>query len=176
MARLVLLVSFVVGMTLTSGCIDYQSPGNSIGPATPGPSGNVSPVASIVSPSYAGSSPSMSIIDPPFDGGVLAGNVTVTVAVADFTLVPQGSKDYSGAGHLIYYLDVVPPAVAGIPAVSRPGTYGSSSETNYSWRGILPGTHTFAAQLVNDDDTPLDPPVLDAVDVTAVLPEMIVTT
>jgi hypothetical protein len=115
----------------------------------------------------------MIITDPPFDGGILAGNVTVTVDVADFTLVPPGSNDRPGAGHLIYYLDVVPPATAGTPAVSRPGTYVVSSETRYTWERIPPGTHTFAAQLVSDDNTPLDPPVLDAVDVTAVLPGMI---
>jgi hypothetical protein len=117
----------------------------------------------------------MTIIDPPFYGGIFAGNVTVTVSVGNITLVTPGPDNHPGAGHLIYYRDVVPPVVTGIPAVSRPGTYAVSAKTSYVWEGISPGTHTFAAQLVNDDNTPLDPRVLDAVDVTAVLPGMITT-
>jgi hypothetical protein len=113
------------------------------------------------------------IITPPFDGGILAGDVTIFVEVTNFTLTPPGGTSVPGTGHLIYYRDVAPVAVQGFPAFTRPGTYAVSSATMYTWPGITPGTHTFAVQLVNSDDTPLDPPMVDAIDVTAVSPEMI---
>jgi len=103
------------------------------------------------------------ILSPEFDGGVMAGNVTVVVRMEN---PPPGS-------HLIYYRDAVPPSAEGIPALSAPGTWAVSAMAAYTWHGVSPGTHTFAVQLVNSDDTPLDPPVLDAVDVTAVSPSQV---
>jgi hypothetical protein len=107
--------------------------------------------------------PAVLITSPPFDGGVLAGNVTVTVEV-------EGPLPGS---HLIYYMDVVPPVAGGRPAYTAAGTYAVSSLPFYSWTGVPPGTHTFAVQMVNPEDAPLEPPVLDAVDVTAVSPSQI---
>ncbi len=105
----------------------------------------------------------MLILSPEFDGGVIAGNVTVTVGVEN---PPPGAR-------LIYYRDVVPPVARGIPAYTAPGTFASTTVDSYTWPGVPPGTHTFAVQMVKADDTPLEPPVLDAVDVTAVLPSRI---
>ena len=113
------------------------------------------------SPSHGnpGAEPAVLIVSPEFDGGVLTGDVQVEVRVTNFS---------PGAGHLIYYRDAVPPVDQGRPAYSDPGTYAVSDSLVYIWHNVTPGTHTFAVQLVNPGDTPLDPPVIDAVDVTAV--------
>ena len=162
--RCMLTAIFLVFCVLLSGCVSNKPPGSptsTTGPTVPG---------------LHRGPPSVFIITPPFDGGILAGNVTIFVEVSNFTLVQPGGKDIPGTGHLIYYRDVVPAAMKGIPAFTRPGTYGVSSETTFEWDGITPGTHTFAVQLVNNDNTPLDPPMVDAIDVTAVAPEMITNT
>jgi hypothetical protein len=44
--------------------------------------------------------------------------------------------------------------------------YHAEAVTSYTWQGVRPGTHTFAVQLVNNDHTPLEPPVTDQVTVT----------
>lgn len=124
-------------------------------------------------PSDTREPPSVFIIHPPFDGGIMAGNVTIVVEVTNFSLVSPGEKNSAATGHLIYYRDVVPPVLEGVPAFTRPGTYGVSYKSTYGWDRITPGTHTFAVQLVNADNTPLNPPVVDAIDVTAVAQEMI---
>jgi hypothetical protein len=109
------------------------------------------------------------ILLPEFDAGIPAGDVTVVVQITGFRLVdPNGRKNMSGEGHLIYYLDVVPPTNPLRPAFTAPGTYASTPNTTYTWHHVTPDTHTFAVQLVNNDDTPLNPPVITANDVTAV--------
>ena len=118
--------------------------------------------------------PAVFITSPPFDGGVLSGNVTITVQVTHFVLGGGGGTNRSGSGRLIYYRDVVPPVVQGQPALTVPGSYAISSSDVYTWSGVQPGTHTFSVQLVNPDDSPLDPPAIDAIDVTAVSPGDIV--
>lgn len=114
--------------------------------------------------------PTVLITSPEFDGGVTAGDVPVTVRVTNFSLVPAGAGIVPGSGHLVYYRDIVPPVLPGRPAFSEPGTYAAVDSLVYVWHNVTPGTHTFSVQLVNVDNTPLDPPAIDAVDVTAVSP------
>lgn len=164
-----LFITILLACALTFGCVNVHPSGNfSAGPETSHPGAGSRPD---IPP--GGGSPAVFIITPPFDGGVIAGNVTIMVRVADFSLVPPDGAGIPVTGHLIYYRDVVPPAVPSSPAFTRPGTFSVSSATTYTWQGIAPGTHTFAVQLVNPDNTPLNPPVIDAIDVTAVPLEMI---
>jgi hypothetical protein len=164
----------LIAAVLIAGCAGVGSPGGGSGTPTTAIRASVAPTR----PAPAGGStgtPAVLILDPPFDGGVASGTVTVAVQVTGFTLVPPGEPNRPGAGHLVYYRDVTPGTQPGETALTAPGTYATSSETVYSWKGVAPGTHTFAVQLVNADDTPLDPPAIDAVDVTAVSSEMIQT-
>jgi hypothetical protein len=111
---------------------------------------------------------SVYITSPEFDGGVHAGTVTVTVQVRNFSLVNTVGRPVTpGEGHIIYFKDVIPPTDPGLPAKTPPGTFQISYETRYTWNNVTPGTHTFSVELVNNDDTPLVPAVIDAVDVTA---------
>jgi hypothetical protein len=106
---------------------------------------------------------------PDFDGGVNAGNVTVTVEVRNFSIVNGVGRPVTlGEGHIICFKDVTPRTEPGIPAKTQPGTFQISYQTSCTWYNVTQDTHTFSVELVNNDDTPLVPAVIDAVDVTAV--------
>jgi hypothetical protein len=114
---------------------------------------------------------SVYITYPEFDGGVHAGNVTVTVQVRNFSVVTtDGIPVTPGEGHIICFKDVTPLTDPGFPVKNRTGTVQVSYQTSCTWNNVTEGTHTFSVELVNNDDTPLVPPVIDAVDVTAVVP------
>ena len=163
---LIILV-LVLGST-TGGCTDVPTP-----PGRPSTGETVMVTTTVTGPSPQAGEPQVLILAPDFDGGILAGNVTIVVQVTRFTLTPPGGPKAPGTGHLIYYRDVVPPVAPGQPAVTAPGTSVASLSDTLTWEDVTPGTHTFAVQLVQADNTPLRPPVLDAIDVTAVLPEAI---
>jgi hypothetical protein len=166
---LIVMSSLILFVILGMGCISPPSvsrAGDFLQSPTPGP-------VSITAPhhnSYSVSNPaSVYITYPEFDGGVIAGNVTVTVLVRNFSVVNGvGRPGTPGEGHIIYFKDVTPRTEPGLPAETRPGTFQVSYQTSCSWYNVTPGTHTFSVELVNNDDTPLVPAVIDAVDVTAV--------
>jgi hypothetical protein len=112
---------------------------------------------------------SVYITYPEFDGGVHAGNVTVTVQVWNFSVVTAAGRPVvTGEGHIICFKDVTPLTDPGLPVKNRTGTVQVSYQTSCSWNNVTQGTHTFSVELVNNDNTPLIPAVIDAVDVTAV--------
>jgi hypothetical protein len=98
-----------------------------------------------------------------------AGDIEVGVDVGDFKVEDKlGEAAVEGEGHVHYYLDVgLIPVTQGEPAVTADeNMYHAEAVTSYTWQGVRPGTHTFAVQLVNNDHTPLEPPVTDQVTVT----------
>ena len=70
-----------------------------------------------------------------------------------------GKANVAGQGHIIYYIDVAPPTTPGQPATTKSGSYKITTDTFQLWVNVATGTHTFAVQVVNNDNTPLDPPV-----------------
>ncbi len=107
------------------------------------------------------SSPALAIIKPNKGSTILAGDIETAVKVSNFNLVHKpGDANVKGEGHLIYYLDVEPPTDPLLPAFTSTGTYGADYGTSHIWMGVAPGAHTFAVQLVNNDHTPLRPPVI----------------
>ena len=95
------------------------------------------------------------------------GMVTVAVEVENFTITDDfGSPNKAGEGHIHFFQDVQPPVEPGRPAVTREGTYAESADTAYFWPDPGTGTHTYSVELVNNDHTPLEPPVLASVTVT----------
>lgn len=95
------------------------------------------------------------------DGDSLApGNILVAVRASNFIIskMDMGVINRAGEGHLIYYFDEDPPTDQGVPATTD--TSKVSTETSCLWKNILEGQHTFSAQLVNNDDTPLETPVI----------------
>ena len=107
--------------------------------------------------------PSIVILSPSA-GTVPAGDITIKVRVRGFTISDQLVKtNVSGEGHLHYFYDFEPPTQPGVPAVAPEGSYAASISTSYNWHAIPAGTHSFAVELVNNDNTPLQPAVVAAI-------------
>lgn len=114
------------------------------------------------------------VITSPQNGSAIhqIGDVTVSVEVSNFNLVDKlGQPNVSGEGHIHYFMDVNPPITPGKPATTAPGTYVATTDTSHVWNNVVGGKHTFSVELVNNDHTPLSPPVVAEVEVT-VLPEI----
>lgn len=103
------------------------------------------------------------------DGQTAPGSaVTVSVSVKGFQIVDQRVRPpfpppEAGQGHVHLYLDTET-----LPTTHSPpstGAYRSIARTTYTWTGVSPGTHSFAAQLVGKDHVPLNPPVKDRITV-----------
>jgi hypothetical protein len=109
-------------------------------------------------------------ISNPADGTVVDGpDVLVAVTVRAFSLVDKlGDKAKKGEGHVHYYLDADPiPTTAGKPAITTDDkTYHATLATNHTWKDVEPGKHTLGVQLVNNDHTPLEPPVTHQIEIT----------
>lgn len=120
------------------------------------------------------------LIVVPKDGSTVVSNVfQCQLFYSNFNIVapPNPVKNNPGDGHLNFYLDVDPvPIDAGKPAVlpsPLPSGYkgkiarawDSNTQLNmlWLWKEVPNGNHTLGAQLVNNDDTPLSPPVWDKV-------------
>jgi hypothetical protein len=114
--------------------------------------------------------PTVEITSPLDDQALGSGDVTVRVNVNHFRTVDrQGEANADGEGHLHFYMDVDPiPGAPGQPAIPAGpnATWADLAVTSHTFYGVPPGAHTFAVQLVNNDHTPLDPPVDDSVAVT----------
>ncbi len=150
-------------MLLISVACQTQTPTTTTtpSPSTPSISTTTTPGATSTTPTTSpAGAPSLQIASPGSGNKFGIGSVTVAVLVNNFNLVDKtGSPNASGEGHLIYYLDVDPPVTAGQPALTTPGTYFASAQVSYAWTNIGSGQHKFAVQLVNNDNTPLNPPV-----------------
>jgi hypothetical protein len=106
------------------------------------------------------SSPKLTLIMPTSNSFAI-GDQTIEVNVLNFKLVDkQGQKAVNGEGHLNYFMDVAAPTAHGKPAETEPGAWVASTETKYIWHNVGGGSHIFSVELVNNDDTPLDPPVV----------------
>jgi hypothetical protein len=110
-------------------------------------------------------------ITSPLDGwSMRTGDITVRVNVNHFRTVDrQGEANAPGEGHIHLYMDVDPmpdtPGKAAIPADAN-ATWADIAVSSHTFYGVPPGPHTFAVQLVNNDHTPIEPPVNDSVEVT----------
>ena len=166
---LIVIIFLVPALLIGGGCIS-TSPGSRAGEPLQSPASALGAIPPLQPPVLSSPNPaSVFITYPDFDGGIDAGNVTVVVQVRNFSLVNSTKRPVAaGEGHIIFFKDVPPRTEPGIPAETGPGTFQISYQTSCTWYSVSPGTHTFSAELVNSDNTPLVPPVIDAVDVTAV--------
>jgi hypothetical protein len=185
-----LLITVLVIIITLAGCADVSTPVETTTPAptlteTPSPSPNetVTPTPTATStpspttspttptPTSTAPSPAVFILMPLYNVEVLPGDVTVTIRVDNFKIVDKiGQANAEGEGHVIYYMDVTPPTEPGQPATTTPGTFAETATTFYTWPDKGEGTHTFSVQLVNNDGTPLSPPVIATVPVPVVTP------
>ncbi|MCK9277687.1 MAG: cupredoxin domain-containing protein [Methanoculleus sp.] len=148
-----LIFTLVIGcVTLFSGVVAEEYGGSD---TTATPTGNQTAEANVT------------IVEPMEGAALLAGNVTVSVNLTNFTLVePAGQPNAPGEGHLHYYLDALVPTNASAPAIPETGGYVVSTNTSYTWENVTPGEHNLSVQVVNNDHTPLIPLTFDTVNVT----------
>ncbi len=126
-------------------------------------------LAVFILPVYAQPSgmPQINITEPKNGSTVSAGNVTITVDVKNFSIVDkQGQASVAGEGHIHYFMDVKVPTTPGKPSVTAEGTWVTTINKSYTWMNVAPGKHNFSVELVNNDHTPLTPPVVNEVNVT----------
>ena len=156
-----ILIPLLTVLLLLAACGDDGTTpaGGGTTPATTTPTTTGSPT---------GTTPTVVITAPAAGSSVPAGNVTVTASASNFSVVDKlNQAAVPGEGHLHFYLDVQqPPTTPGQPAITQQGTYHATATTTYTWPNVTAGSHTFAVQLVNNDHTPLNPPVLASVTVT----------
>ncbi|MEE8419329.1 MAG: twin-arginine translocation signal domain-containing protein, partial [Dehalococcoidales bacterium] len=92
--------------------------------------------------------PASVTITSPSSGAVIEGDsVMISVMLSNFSLVPLGSENAEGEGHIHYYLDVDIPTAQGQPAVTAAGTYMATTDTSVTWEDLEPGNHTLGVQL-----------------------------
>jgi hypothetical protein len=159
-------------LTLAAGACGGEDPAPLVTPgdvsrasASPG----VGPSVSAGASEAPSGTPAVTIERPADGSTVPTGELTVQVKVAGFEVVDkQGTPPAPGEGRLIYYVDVdFVPTEAGSPAHTEPGTFRSIASTTQTWRVPVEGKHALFVQLVNHNDTPLEPPVVAKVVVTA---------
>ncbi|MBI2853893.1 MAG: hypothetical protein HYX87_03105 [Chloroflexi bacterium] len=158
-----LAIIAVVALFVSSLPALAQTPGT-----TPTPTATVRPTATPAA-TAAAVGPQVKIVTPLDNGFSFAGPIAVALQVSGFTLVDKlGQANIPGQGHIHYFLDVTPPTAPGQPAVTAAGTYVATIDIFNVWNNVGPGQHTFSAELVNNDHTPLVPPVAAQARVTVV--------
>ncbi len=90
------------------------------------------------------------------------GEVNVSPQVRNFRVSAEniGQPPTPGEGHYIYYFGAEPPTTPGQEALTEPGTYVITADSTITWTAVEPGQYTIWVQLVNNDNTPLEPPVV----------------
>ncbi len=130
------------------------------------------PIAGPGTPSVIGfklgsTSPAVKFVSPNDSANLPVGKLPVNVQVSNFTVVDkQGQTAVAGEGHLHFYLDVDAPTTPGQPAIPAGGIWAHVSGTSYTFDNVTAGTHTISVELVNNDHTPLVPPVVQKITVT----------
>jgi hypothetical protein len=107
--------------------------------------------------------PQITQVDPSDGSSLPPGNILVSLGVENFIVsrADMGVVNRIGEGHLIFYMDEDPPTDQGAPATTD--TSIVSTDLSRLWKGVTEGKHTFSVQLVNNDDTPLETPVVATV-------------
>lgn len=170
--KLFLVLVFVISVLSVIACGPATTTPTATTPTSTTPTATTPPATT---PSTTTPAPTPSLlINSPLDGSIIhqIGNVAVTVSVSNFTVVDkQGQPSVPGQGHLHYYLDVSAPTTPGQPAVPASGSWAHIAATSYTFTNVPGGEHTISVQLVNNDHTPLVPPVV-ATSKIMVVPEI----
>jgi hypothetical protein len=117
----------------------------------------------------ASTTPTIKIVTPLNGTTISAGDVVVAVQLSNFKSVNKlGQANAAGEGHIHYFLDTDAPTTLGQPAVAAPGTYAATADLSYIWHNVPQGLHMLSVELVNNDHTPLDPPITAKISVTVI--------
>ncbi len=145
----------------TSAATPSAAPSMTAAPsATTMPSMSAMPSATAAPPATATSAASPSATSAAKPGAV---NIMVSIEPANFNVVnKQGQAAAAGEGHIHYFLDSIPPTFPFQVSVPTAGSWVHVETTSYTWMNVLPGFHLLVAELVNNDHTSLNPPVVVA--------------
>jgi len=114
-------------------------------------------------------SPMITLLSPQNGTVIPADAVTVSVQVSNFNIVDkQGQASVPGEGHVHFYMDAgTVPQTPGQPAIpsEKNVPWAHISGTSYTFTNVSPGMHTFTAQLVSNDHSPVIPLVYQIVTV-----------
>jgi hypothetical protein len=116
-----------------------------------------------------GTGPDAMITSPKHGATISGTSVKVKLDVDNFDVVDKvGDKRKDGEGHVHFYLDVpqIPTTQGEEAIVEGTGRYVAKSSTTHTWKDLTAGQHVLGAQLVNNDHTPLQPPVTAQITVT----------
>ncbi len=133
---------------------------------TPTP-GRTPAAGAATTPTPAG--PSVEIVSPAPNATLPAGDIRVEVRVSGLQVVNPTLTPVPGQGHVHFYIlrpDQQVPTTPGQPAVTAQGTYHATATTTHTWTNVQPGTYKLAVQLVQNNHTPLQPPVVREITVT----------
>ncbi len=176
MRRTTAVLSVLLIIVWLVGCTETTAPLTST--TTPLPSTTSTPTtippSTTTTTTPPGLPPNISILSPQDDEQVWTGNLTISVQVINFNLVDRlGQPASPGEGHIHYFFDVKAPATPGQPATTAPGTFAATTSTSHTWNIVARGIHLLSVELVNNDHTSLDPPVVTSVAVDAeILPQL----
>jgi hypothetical protein len=117
-------------------------------------------------PPAGGTLPGVTITSPASGAVLPAGDITISVKVTNFTLVPEYGQPFkSGEGHLHYYMGVGVPEPGGASSAVAPISYAATTATSYTWPDVPAGSYTFTVELANNDHSPFSRPVSSSVTV-----------
>ncbi len=98
---------------------------------------------------------------PPRSTGQPSADINMIPDTLNFKIVNKiGQAAVPGEGHYIHYFNIQPPATPGKPAFTDAGSYVVTADTFVTWVNVVPGQYNVWVQLVNNDNTPLQPPVV----------------
>ena len=108
----------------------------------------------------------VTITQPATGSQVMGENVTVSLQVAGFPIVPAGDMT-SGTGHHHLYLNADLTGV-GEPGPTVPGSiiHMGDGSSEYTFEGVAPGEHRLIAVVADGIHIPLQPWVVDTVTFT----------
>lgn len=121
-----------------------------------------------------GATPTVQITQPA-NNAVINGNLSITVDFSNFAMVdPNGADNIVGQGHLDFCILNAAPDTQSTQSGLVPPTFvisggGSCAMTAGSYvleNNLAPGDYQLKAELVNNDDTELNPPVIDTILIT----------
>jgi hypothetical protein len=152
-------------------CALFVSSACARGGDEPGTTSRPTATADVASPAATGTpaplNASIEINHPKDDATLTVDEVFVSVTVRSFEVSKEiGRANRAGQGLVVFYLDTSPiPTEPGEPALTEDGRTHREPGTGYRWKSVEPGRHTLGVQLVNNDSTPLEPPVTDEITV-----------
>lgn len=141
------LVTIVVLSTAVAlaGCA--QSTAGSTAPTgQPTPAASSAPAKNVAPPTI--------VLDTPTDGAVVpSGSVPIAVTTTNLEFVMPSNTNVAGQGHVHFTLDDEP--------------FEMSTDPEYTLENVAPGEHRLKAELVQNDTSSFDPPVLQEITFTA---------